>query len=725
MMESSMLREEEVEILELKLRDPVTGIIPKLNGEDIIKAVDVVDWLSNGMQVTKVKAEEYAQMLWNRGVFDHIAPPNAFADDNQLFRLKLNENLLNKKITPGDEQQWTQLKQDAASKDSSNADPIVKLHKSIENATKVYQRLLREKNQAATPNTQLALKLLDQTLALITSSSSGSHNAYFNHIMGLLQNPSSFINGVPGDDDDKYISVPYPKKLPAIPENKQHQQGQDGEQGAEVEDILAVSERLESGLLEQLNLAHQQTTLLKQLKTMRLANSPANGSGDPTKQTSALYPNGIDESPISLVRQRSSSYFGPGTLKSVDLSPIVIGIVENKFPKFLIAEPKSDSFNFSVNGPGADQVESTVHSCFNNNFYAKTVSTYPHLPGHPKREGDPICDHFCIQVQSTRVVAAVADGCNWGSRPAEAALKASTAFVDFISKALSNSEIRTVQDAGNQILSAFNYAHNRIIEGKPDIWEAGTTTLLGGVMVEMVESSQTTNASVTQSANLNRSIPNPNAGGAGANKDKLAAAKDPNTPPSRWGFICASVGDCKAFHYSHSTKKFADITKNNRGNVDDAKDPGGRLGPYVDNGQPDLRNLCLHFLPCQENDIIILMSDGVHDNLDPQSIGVTPRELQLPHDNWSDMEFEKIQESKSKYMQEFLKKKIRGLQVDDPLSAKLVVDRLIDHVVETTRSSRDFMVNSPSKPLPDDLKAYPGKMDHSTCVAFKVGVQSL
>eukprot|EP01133_Synstelium_polycarpum_P008018 gene8018-9420_t len=722
----------DVEVLETKLRDTTTGIIPKLKGDDYIKSSEVIDWLVANLPITRTKAADYGQMLWNRGVFDHIAP-QPFGDNDQLFRLKQSEISPRKSV---DEQQWTQLRQEASNKDISNADPIAKLHKSIENATKVYQRLLREKNQAASPNTLLGLKLLDQTLNLITSNN--KPHANFGQILQLLQNT------IMDQNESIYIRSSQASKKP-VPEIRQAVESSNNNNNnnnyndEEIDDILAASEKLENGLAEQLNLAHQQTVNLKLLRSNKsngtttastkaanlpvVSTAPVASISSPQIQSNSIF--GIDESPISLQRQRSSSHFG--SLKGIDLAPVVIGSVENKFPKFCIADPKNDSFIFTINGPSTDQLESSIYACFNNNFYAKTVSTYPHLPNHPKREGDPICDHFCIQMQSTRVIAAVADGCNWGVRPAEAAAKASAAFVEFISKALSTSEIQTVQDAGNHILSAFNYAHNKIIEGKSDIWDSGTTTLLGGVMVELKDSSRD-----TSNGPLSRSVPI--TGGPQNLKDLtksmmsggVSNARDPNAPPSRWGFICASVGDCKAFHYNHSSKKFTDITKNNRGNVDDPKDPGGRLGPYVANGHPDLRNLCLHFLPCHENDIIILVSDGVHDNLDPQTIGVAPKECQLPHESWSDMEFEKVQENKSKYMQEFLKKKLRSPDNDlEPLSAKMITEKLIEHCVETTRSSREFMVAYPNKPLPDDLKAYPGKMDHTTCVAFKVGKQTL
>ena len=49
--------------------------------------------------------------------------------------------------------------------------------------------------------------------------------------------------------------------------------------------------------------------------------------------------------------------------------------------------------------------------------------------------------------------------------------------------------------------------------------------------------------------------------------------------------------------------------------VMDARDPGGRLGPYMEGGGPDLRNLRLYFLRCCQGDIITVVSDGIHDNM--------------------------------------------------------------------------------------------------------------
>ena len=37
-------------------------------------------------------------------------------------------------------------------------------------------------------------------------------------------------------------------------------------------------------------------------------------------------------------------------------------------------------------------------------------------------------------------------------------------------------------------------------------------------------------------------------------------------------------------------------------------------------------NIYYRFIPCSPGDLIILMSDGVHDNIDPEHLGLTPAE---------------------------------------------------------------------------------------------------
>ena len=144
-------------------------------------------------------------------------------------------------------------------------------------------------------------------------------------------------------------------------------------------------------------------------------------------------------------------------------------------------------------------------------------------------------------------VVALADGCNWGTKPQEAAILASNELVSYIG--FRYHLITDVRTMGRNLLKAFMMAHKKIIAPKEDVWDAGTTTLLGGIAMQL----------------------------------QPDASAEPSAP-KQWALVCASVGDCKAFVYSPSTHLIREITVGNRNNLIDASDCGGRLGPYKGNG---------------------------------------------------------------------------------------------------------------------------------------------
>lgn len=94
---------------------------------------------------------------------------------------------------------------------------------------------------------------------------------------------------------------------------------------------------------------------------------------------------------------------------------------------------------------------------------------------------------------------------------------------------------------------------------------------------------------------------------------------------SEWVFVCINIGDCKAFIYSPSSGKLRDVTAGNRAGSNSPVDPGGSLTPDTH----DLRNLGAYYTTCSKEDIVVMVSDGVHDNFDPQQLGFTPKELQI------------------------------------------------------------------------------------------------
>ncbi|EGC30847.1 hypothetical protein DICPUDRAFT_157374 [Dictyostelium purpureum] len=351
--------------------------------------------------------------------------------------------------------------------------------------------------------------------------------------------------------------------------------------------------------------------------------------------------------------------------------PIVV-LQYDELPQINVTNLKSSAQSIQVD----DDYDETYLS-------TRSISTYPMLP-HGEKDGDPIADKLFVQVHKNRAVLAIADGCNWGKRPAMAAKDAIAAFAQYFNER--QNDINSLQDAGHFLLRAFCEAHNKIVEGKPDIWEAGTTTLLGGLVLEFEQASE---------------------------------------DQPKWGFLCASVGDCKAFLISHKMKQAIDVTNGNRCNLSDTRDPGGRLGPYVGQGWPDLRNLKLYFTFCEENDIALVVSDGVHDNLDPIMLGKTPDELNIKDvKGWEELNQEDLLREKTCFMKKLLEEMI--FQASPDASDKVInpsdiAKKIIDHCSSVTHNAREFMQSYPNKKQPNDYREFPGKMDHTTCVAFKVG----
>jgi len=153
-----------------------------------------------------------------------------------------------------------------------------------------------------------------------------------------------------------------------------------------------------------------------------------------------------------------------------------------------------------------------------------------------------------------------------------------------------------------ELIKSMAHVHDMIIQGKKVVWDAGTTTLLAGLLVEVEANPQLNNAT--------------------------------------WCFVCANIGNCKAFLWSKSNSQVTEITHGSRATIADSSDPGGRLGPYIYQGAPDLRNLQLFFSGCAVDDLIILITNGVYDNLDPELNGLAPKDLQPMMTNYPNVRFE-------------------------------------------------------------------------------------
>jgi hypothetical protein len=168
----------------------------------------------------------------------------------------------------------------------------------------------------------------------------------------------------------------------------------------------------------------------------------------------------------------------------------------------------------------------------------------------------------------------------------------------------------------------------------------------------------------------------------------------------------------------------------------DASDCGGRLGPYSEDAKPDLRNVGVYSIACDPGDIIFAVSDGVHDNLDPQvnrlliaahsllqSLGKTPRDLGLGTDTWEESQrVDPLSTAsvKDQFRLKFIKRLI-GNELNPQIKCKEITVKLIEYCKHITRKSKKWMEDNPNKKLPVDYVTFPGKLDHTTCLSFVVG----
>ena len=180
---------------------------------------------------------------------------------------------------------------------------------------------------------------------------------------------------------------------------------------------------------------------------------------------------------------------------------------------------------------------------------------------------------------------------------------------------------------------------------------------------------------------------------------------------------------------------FPPTFENNRENLTDPSDPGGRLGPTSEDQQPDFRNLQLFLQPCDTDDIIILVSDGVHDNLDPSSLNILPWEVPEEvggegggggegvgkNKTWLDIDPREGGTLKEMYLSHVLKHRIFASEDLETITPEIIADKLIEEVERVIEPSRKWMEENPGRRLPEDKSLYPGKMDHVTIVAFRVG----
>lgn len=309
---------------------------------------------------------------------------------------------------------------------------------------------------------------------------------------------------------------------------------------------------------------------------------------------------------------------------------------------------------------------------------------------YPKDVGDPNADfwlRFFIGGLSGVHGVAVADGCNWGKMPALAAEAACVGACEEIGRIFrangAHARVSDIEKAFSHVVTA---AQNAVLpEGYND--STGTTTLHAGALYML----------------------------------------------SSDGGLCytfVSVGDCKCFLIGKHGN-VTDITDGVRENQSNPTDCGGRLGNYDGNGNPDLRNLVIKSVFVRDGDKLLICSDGVHDNFDPEFLGVTIKQAlhdarkHLPgaghglwkseYKSWGDLKVahpEAFADLKNAFRCAFLER--MATDRDYAIAPTELLMKIAEHVASTALPSVAWMNENPAIRLPDDYEKYPGKLDHVT-----------
>jgi len=334
-------------------------------------------------------------------------------------------------------------------------------------------------------------------------------------------------------------------------------------------------------------------------------------------------------------------------------------------------------------------------------LFGKTLDTYAFDFVKNERAGQPNADGFYAEGCSKFVCFAVADGIGWGVGSRRASQSALLGFMSCIRLAIVKYNLRTqfwdTHSIARVCLKAITNAH----EFTSALCDA-KTTFAGGVIVELVHQES-------------------------VDDKKKKSAKRPKR--KRWAFVGVSVGDSLIYRYSAESKTVVEVTQCDRsGGIRDA---GGFLGGP---GAPDLRNLQVHFCLIDEGDLLLAVSDGVHDNLDPEVLHVPPIQAGIrDFVNWGDVEPVLKNVAKAQYKETQLRQIIAKIQDISPQSVstavmQFVFDSTADHRnayesgsqlqlnwASTTEEDRARI----SATIAETLRSPVGKFDHVTCLCVQ------
>ena len=280
--------------------------------------------------------------------------------------------------------------------------------------------------------------------------------------------------------------------------------------------------------------------------------------------------------------------------------------------------------------------------------------------GGGEREFDPnTCVHLASGTANFMQVV-LAKGMGQGTRPLLAARRAAEEAMRYLDS--KREQMRDLWDVGHFLLRAFSEADKEIRKGAEEKWECATSCLLVVLCVQL---------------------------------------EGEREGEPKWGVVCANVGSSKAFLISSGGKReVLDITKGSQDISNDPRDCGGRLGPYVDDGDPDLRNLRLNFAPCSPDDVVFVMTVGVYNYKGYiADVAMTGEDAQQFRDDSTCSRLHSL------------------LSFSSGLSPSSCTERMMEECMEYSHTLRRYL-ETIRRARRGDIQQMVGSMNHCACIAF-------
>ena len=335
---------------------------------------------------------------------------------------------------------------------------------------------------------------------------------------------------------------------------------------------------------------------------------------------------------------------------------------EDQNIKITLEPPSTQIPKFHLLQPEVEEDPERYLLYRSNEQYASAIfSTYPSVD--EKKFGKPIADTHSIDIYENCIIVSIADGCGTGELPSKASKLACEKFKEFLMIDIVGKKLP--KQIFDSMLKAVAYIQTELINSAENFLEIGLTTFLGCVICKIKGEAE------------------------------------------KYAVMYINIGDCRGLLMRPKNDICWELVTGYTSRVD-VTDARGRLGP-CETDKPDLSNFSTGIDICMSGDILLLMTDGIYDNFDPNVLGKTPQDYGLHEDKWSDSVTEH-RKKRNEIFYSLLKELYK-----EP-NAYSLVNNIYDFVVEKTSGARQQKIDNQITRY--GFHIIPGKMDHSTFVSL-------